>query len=133
MTVAAFLFFLAEHQVNPSVTTIFDAGWWALVTATTVGYGDITPDTSAGRIVGLVVMLVGIGTFSALAGLIGSSLQRRRAQLASGMNPDEIKEEEKEGTSDPTWRLRRLESLHGEGLITDEEYATKRAAVVADL
>jgi voltage-gated potassium channel len=133
MTVAAFLFFLAEHQVNPSVTTIFDAGWWALVTATTVGYGDITPDTSAGRIVGLVVMLVGIGTFSALAGLIGSSLQRRRAQLASGMNPDEIKEEEKEGTSDPKWRLRRLETLRGEGLITDEEYATKRAAVVADL
>jgi hypothetical protein len=119
--------------VNPSVTTIFDAGWWALVTATTVGYGDITPDTSAGRIVGLVVMLVGIGTFSALAGLIGSSLQRRRAQLASGMNPDEIKEEEKGGTSDPTWRLRRLETLRGEGLITDEEYATKRAAVVADL
>ncbi len=133
IAVAAFLFFLAERAANPSVSTIFDAGWWALVTATTVGYGDIVPYTSAGRTVGLVVMLAGIGTFSALAGLIGSSLQRRRAQIASGMNPDEIRDEEKQGTSDPTSRLRRLETLRGEGLITEEEYATKRAAVVADL
>jgi voltage-gated potassium channel len=133
MVIASFLFFLAEHQVNPNVSTIFDAGWWSLVTATTVGYGDIYPYTTAGRSVGLVVMLVGIGTFSALAGLIGSSLQRRRAQIASGMSPDEIKEEGEGGTSDPTSRLRRLETLRGEGLITDEEYATKRAAVVADL
>ena len=133
MLVASFLFFLAERAVNPNVTTVFDAGWWSLVTAATVGYGDIYPYTQAGRLVGVVVMLVGIGSFSALAGLIGSSLQRRRAQIASGMSPGEITEEEEGGTSDPTWRLRRLETLRGEGLITDEEYATKRAAVVADL
>ncbi len=134
MAVASFLFFLAERGVNPNVTTLLDAGWWSLVTATTVGYGDIYPYTAAGRTVGLVVMLAGIGTFSALAGLIGSALQRRRAQLASGMSSADIKEEEEEGASaGPSLRLRRLETLRGEGLITDEEYAAKRAAVLADL
>lgn len=133
MTVASFLFFLAEHQVNPNVTTVFDAGWWSLVTASTVGYGDIYPYTEAGRLVGIVVMLVGIGSFSALAGLIGSSLQRRRAQLASGMTAHDIQEEAEEGPTDPTFRLRRLDTLRGEGLITDEEYADRRAAVVSDL
>jgi len=133
MLIASVLFFLAEHQVNPNVSTVMDAGWWSLVTAATVGYGDIVPYTEGGRTVGLVVMLVGIGSFSALAGLIGSSLQRRRAELAAGMSADEIKDEADQGPSSPTFRLRRLETLRGEGLITDEEYATRRAAVVSEL
>jgi len=133
MFVASFLFFLAERNVNPSVTTVLDAGWWSLVTAATVGYGDIYPYTEAGRTVGVVVMLVGIGTFSALAGLIGSALQRRRAEIAAGMSPADINEEAERGPSDPTFRLRRLDTLRGEGLITDEEYATRRAAVVSEL
>lgn len=133
MVVAAVLFFLAEHHVNPNVTTVLDAGWWSLVTAATVGYGDIYPYTEAGRTVGVVVMLVGIGTFSALAGLIGSALQRRRAEIAAGMSAEDIKEEEEHGPSDPTFRLRRLDTLRGEGLITDEEYAARRAAVVSEL
>jgi voltage-gated potassium channel len=133
MVVASFLFFLAEHHVNPEVSTVLDAGWWSLVTAATVGYGDIVPYTSAGRTVGLVVMLVGIGSFSALAGLIGSSLQRRRAELAAGMSANDIKNEADEGPASPSFRLRRLDSLRGEGLITDEEYAARRAAVVSEL
>ena len=133
MAVASFLFFLAEHQVNPNVTTVLDAGWWSLVTAATVGYGDIVPYTEAGRTVGVVVMLVGIGTFSALAGLIGSALQRRRAEIAAGMSPADISEETEGGSTDPTFRLRRLDTLRGEGLITDDEYAARRAAVVSEL
>jgi voltage-gated potassium channel Kch len=133
MVVASFLFFFAERHANPNVSTVLDAGWWSLVTAATVGYGDIYPYTEAGRTVGVVVMLVGIGSFSALAGLIGSSLQRRRIELAAGMTQADIKDEEEQGGSDPTFRLRRLDTLRGEGLITDEEYATRRAAVVSEL
>jgi voltage-gated potassium channel len=38
----------------------WDGVWWAIVTITTVGYGDIYPKTTAGRLIGIAVMIVGI-------------------------------------------------------------------------
>jgi voltage-gated potassium channel len=132
---ASLLFYFAEASGNPAVDGPTDALWWAIVTATTVGYGDVYPTTAAGRAAGVVMMLVGIATFSALAGLIGSALQRRRAELKAGLTADDISDAEEAGTTtdDPAFRLRRLVRLRDEGLITSEEYETQRAAVVADL
>jgi voltage-gated potassium channel len=47
--------------------------WWAIVTVTTVGYGDIVPHNAAGRIVGAFLMLVGIGFISLLTATIAST------------------------------------------------------------
>src|ERR1700753_3809708 len=44
--------------------------WWAIETLTTVGYGDIVPMTAAGRVIGGVVSIVGIGTLALFSGLI---------------------------------------------------------------
>jgi voltage-gated potassium channel len=52
--------------------TTWDGIWWAAVTVTTVGYGDITPTTVPGRIDGLLVMVVGIGFLSVLTATIAS-------------------------------------------------------------
>lgn len=49
-----------------------DALWWAYVTATTVGYGDISPATGIGRIIAAVLMLVGIGFIGMLTGTIAT-------------------------------------------------------------
>ena len=51
-----------------------DSLWWAFVTATTVGYGDIAPVSGGGRIVAVCLMLVGIGFISTLTGTIASFL-----------------------------------------------------------
>ena len=52
--------------------SLWDAIWWAVVTVTTVGYGDVYPTTVQGRIVAMVVMLVGIGFLSVLTATIAS-------------------------------------------------------------
>jgi voltage-gated potassium channel len=58
----------AEHPTNPGFKTIGDAIWWGFVTLTTVGYGDIVPQTSAGRVAGLMIMFTGIAVLGVLAG-----------------------------------------------------------------
>ncbi|WP_255249826.1 potassium channel family protein [Bacillus sp. FJAT-45066] len=58
------------RYLEPSITTYTDAVWWAIVTATTVGYGDISPETIVGRLIAVFLMVFGIG----LLGLVTSSV-----------------------------------------------------------
>lgn len=53
---------------EPEVETVFDGIWWAVVTLTTVGYGDIYPTTAGGRILGAALMLFGVGFLGVIAG-----------------------------------------------------------------
>ena len=66
--------FLLERETNPVINTLPDALWWSLVTLTTVGFGDITPETDLGRVVGGVLMVCGMFTLALFAGIVGQSL-----------------------------------------------------------
>lgn len=58
--------FLIERPHNPAFAEIADGLWWAFVTMTTVGYGDIYPITPGGRIIGVFTMIFGITVYSLL-------------------------------------------------------------------
>jgi voltage-gated potassium channel len=63
-----FLFFISE----PDVQSYSDGLWWALVTITTVGYGDITPLTNLGRIIASSLMVMGIGFIATITAAVSS-------------------------------------------------------------
>jgi voltage-gated potassium channel len=74
---AAAAFTVAEDVgVNGRVHSFFDALWWSVSTITTVGYGDIYPVTTAGRIIGGFTMIVGISTFALVTAKIAQFLVR---------------------------------------------------------
>ena len=55
-----------------TINSFPDAIWWAFVTATTVGYGDISPETGLGRVIAAILMLTGIGFIGMLTGTIAT-------------------------------------------------------------
>lgn len=66
--------------------------WWSLVTLTTVGYGDITPTTPAGRLIGIFLMFSGIGVLSMLTATIASFLVELRLRRDRGMGSFDLED-----------------------------------------
>ena len=65
--------YFAEKSAQPEVfSSIPAAMWWAVATLTTVGYGDVYPITSAGKLLGAVVAILGIGMFALPTGILGA-------------------------------------------------------------
>ncbi len=71
-------FHYMEAGVNPNVHSLWDSFWWTVVTITTVGYGDIYPVTTGGRILAMFLMLGGIATVSAVTAVISAYLIRKK-------------------------------------------------------
>lgn len=68
-----------EHDAQPEVfSSIFHSLWWAMVTLTTVGYGDMVPITAGGRIFTFFMLLIGLGIVAVPAGLLASALNKAR-------------------------------------------------------
>ena len=82
-------FYYFEFGVNPDVDEKMDAIWWAFTTVTTVGYGDIVPVTLGGRILGIILMVIGTVLFASYIALFADNFlslefktSRRRARKA---------------------------------------------------
>ena len=76
---------LFEYPANQSFHSLWDAIWWTLVTAATVGYGDKVPLTTGGRFVAILVMLFGIGLLGMVTGRIASWLVEWKIKEGSGL------------------------------------------------
>ena len=82
LVLASSLMYVAEHRVQPEAfSSIPAAMWWGAVTLTTVGYGDVTPVTTAGRVLGGVIAVLGIGLFALPAGILSSGFEEALEQF----------------------------------------------------
>ncbi len=68
-----------EYEAQPEVfSSIFHSLWWAIVTLTTVGYGDVYPITLGGKIFTFFVLIIGVGVVTVPAGLVSSAVSKAR-------------------------------------------------------
>ncbi len=68
-----------ENKAQPEIfTSVVHSGWWAVVTLTTVGYGDVYPITVGGKIFTFFILLIGVGIVTIPAGLVASALSKAR-------------------------------------------------------
>lgn len=71
--VASCLMYQIEHDAQPEVFSSIPATlWWAVITLTTVGYGDVYPATVGGKILSSILAMLGIGLFALPAGIVAS-------------------------------------------------------------
>lgn len=85
--VAGTVFFLIEG--GGSTDSLLDGMWWAITTMTTVGYGDIAPETTGGRLLAIGVMVLGIGFMAILTANIAAWFVERD----KGSSEDDIRRE----------------------------------------
>ena len=87
--------FYFENEAQPAVfSSIFHSAWWAVVTLTTVGYGDVYPITVGGKIFTFFILLIGVGIVTIPAGLVATALSKAREiekeEMDSENNPNNI-------------------------------------------
>jgi voltage-gated potassium channel len=68
-----------EYGVNPNVKSFWDSIWWSTTTITTVAYGDVYPVTTGGRVVAILLLIVGLGAFGLYTAAVASWMVRRRS------------------------------------------------------
>ncbi len=73
LTVASSIIYFLEHDVQPeSFPSIPATMWWGLLTLTTIGYGDVYPVTILGKLVGSLIIILGVGMFALPTGILAS-------------------------------------------------------------
>lgn len=86
--VCAMVIYQFEHPAQPEAfSSVFDAMWWAAITLTTVGYGDVYPVTAMGRIFTVLMLFVALGIIAIPTGLVSSALTSLR-----GVEAEKVKE-----------------------------------------
>lgn len=117
--IASCLMYYAENALQPDkFGTIPDAMWWAIITITTVGYGDVTPVSAWGKFIGAFTAMSGVFTVALLTGIVASAFATRiRTQEIEFIT--EVEEVLKDGHLDAQ-EQRTIEHLRREFNITED-------------
>ena len=88
VTASSGIYLVENHAQPEEFESIPKAMWWAVVTLTTVGYGDVTPITNAGKILGAVITILGVGLAALPAGILATGLANELAQRREELEQD---------------------------------------------
>lgn len=71
---------IEQGALSPRIRNVSDGLWWAVSTVTGVGYGDVVPVTTAGRVMGAVLEIFGVIAFGLIIGIIGITMSKRQEE-----------------------------------------------------
>ena len=117
MVICSAWLYTAEHGINKTIDSPFDALWWGVSTLTTVGYGDAVPVTPEGKLAAMTLMFLGIGLFSAITATIASYLISTQ-QHGTGRKERLLDE------------LERLQALRSAGALDEGEFAEAKRRIL---
>ena len=123
---SATIMYLVEYPAQPEVFSSIPAAlWWAVMTVTTVGYGDIIPITPLGRMIGGFVTLCGVLVLALPSAIMATGFieERYRNQKISPSSPDPVATIES---------LVKLTQLKDTGEITEEEFMALKTALLGN-
>lgn len=91
LVLASSAMYAVENEAQPDkFASIPETLWWGVVTLTTIGYGDVYPVTGAGKVIGGVFAVLGIGLFALPAGILASGFSEElRKQQEKSRKPQE--------------------------------------------
>jgi len=92
---AGIAIYVFEETKNPNIVTLFDAFYWALVTISTVGYGDISPVTTEGKAVSMLIIVSGIAMISFVTSVIVSAFSEKLDELKENRIIEELNKNDK--------------------------------------
>ena len=100
LVISSLLIYYAEHDAQPEqFANAFSGLWWAVATLTTVGYGDIYPVTTLGRILGTVIAIMGIGMVAVPTGILSAgfveTLEQKNSSKQESSEEKDAEDEKK--------------------------------------
>lgn len=98
VVLSASLMYSLEHEVNENFHSVPQAMWWAIITVTTIGYGDAFPITTEGKVLGGFIAFLGVCVFALPVGIIGAGFVDEVQKRAEKREEDEqLLEQAKDG------------------------------------
>ena len=117
--------YLVEKDAQPEkFGSIPQAMWWSIVTLTTVGYGDVYPVTTLGKIFGSVIIILGIGTVALPSGILASAFSEHtrrnkyKKELENALKDNKIDKSERNELNKLAEKL----NLSDEDILTIESF-----------
>ncbi len=112
MLASSLCIYSAENEAQPEVfENAFSGIWWSIATLLTIGYGDIYPVTTVGRIMGIVIGMLGVLTVAIPTGIISAGFVEEYTNVSNPLNDRSLRLEEIIVNLDSSWIGRKVSSI----------------------